>query len=187
MFWSVKWSNAQSTPTLRALLLLKMAGVFAVLPRECWMNVLESLPAGDLRQCLFVSKYWNALATPYLYRETSWSWRPIPARRLSFLICAVLNQPKRASHIQHVRLLSDQNFTPTQCWEPPDCATDSTEDIIDFKDIVQWATAIIEDATFPDARVWIQELEGGNSYAYVSVLLSQLHNLRSLHLDYTFV
>lgn len=164
-----------------------MPGVSAALPRECWMTVFESLPARDLWQCLFVSKYWNALATPYHYREISWTWHPIPVRRLFLLIRAVLNNPKRTSHIQHVHLLSDQKVAPTQFWKSPVCATDNTKDIISFKDIVQWASTIIEHAKFPDGQVWVQELEDGNPYAYVSVLLSQLHNLRSLHLDHSFI
>ena len=164
-----------------------MPGVSAALPRECWMTVFESLPARDLWQCLFVSKYWNALATPYHYREISWTWHPIPVRRLFLLIRAVLNNPKRTSHIQHVHLLSDQKVAPTQFWKSPVCATDNTKDIISFKDIVQWASTIIEHAKFPDGQVWVQELEDGNPYAYVSVLLSQLHDLRSLHLDHSFI
>ena len=164
-----------------------MAGVFAALPGECWMKIFESLSARDLWQCLFVSKHWNALATPYHYREISWKWHPIPVRRLFLLIRALLNHPKRTYHIQHVHLVSDQKVAPTQSWEPPMSSTDCTENIIGFEDIMKWAIAIIEHAKFPDAQIWIQELKNGNPYAYVSVLLSQLHNLGSLYLDYSFV
>lgn len=67
------------------------------------------------------------------------------------------------------------------------CATDSTKKITGFKDNIQWASTIIEHAKFPDRQIWIQALQDGNPYAYSSVLLSQLHNLRSLHLDCNFI
>ena len=172
---------------LELFMLPNMADISAVLPQECWMRIFESLPAHDLWQCLFVSKYWNALATPYQYREISWTWHPIPIQKLFLLIRTVLSHPKRTYHIRHVHFLSDQKVDSTESWEPPMCATDCTKDIVSFKDIMQWATGIIKHAKFPDAPIWIQELEDGNPYAYVSVLLSQLHNLRSLHLDYSFV
>ncbi|KAJ5721978.1 hypothetical protein N7488_000013 [Penicillium malachiteum] len=37
------------------------------------------------------------------------------------------------------------------------------------------------------ANTWITALENANPYAFVSILVSQLHNLQSLRLDYSFV
>lgn len=48
---------------------------------------------------------------------------------------------------------------------------------------------MIKKAEFPEKAVpkWNSAIEDGNAYALVAILLSQLHNLVSVQLDYTFV
>lgn len=57
----------------------------------------------------------------------------------------------------------------------------------EFKDILTRAQAIIDEARFPNAAMWKKALHNGNAYAFVAILLSQLHNLCALRLDFTFV
>ena len=53
--------------------------------------------------------------------------------------------------------------------------------------VVKQAQEIVTNAAFPDTAKWTQALHNGNAYALVAVLLSQLHNLQSVQLDYSFV
>lgn len=57
----------------------------------------------------------------------------------------------------------------------------------EFKDAVARAQAISDEARFPDAAMWKKALQNGNAYAFVAILLSQLHNFCALRLDFTFV
>ncbi|BCR83465.1 uncharacterized protein ACHE_10867A [Aspergillus chevalieri] len=57
----------------------------------------------------------------------------------------------------------------------------------DYTDVAQRAEAIVDRAEFPDASKLNQTLTDGDDYAFVTILLSQLHNLQSLRLDYGFV
>lgn len=56
-----------------------------------------------------------------------------------------------------------------------------------YRDVVTRAQAIVDEARFPDAAVWKKALQDGDTYAFVAILLSQLHNLCTLRLDFTFV
>ncbi|THC91499.1 hypothetical protein EYZ11_009030 [Aspergillus tanneri] len=61
------------------------------------------------------------------------------------------------------------------------------EETVGYTDVVELAQVLVKYAKFPDALKWNEALENGNPYAFVAILLSQLHNLRSLRLDYSFV
>lgn len=157
------------------------------LPSECWLQILEDLSPEDLLPLSLVSKSCNGLAVPFLYRNISWDWRPIPARRILLLLRAILQRPERASHIHHVSLLSFQRVLAHRPWDPPICEPGCKEQLAGFKDVLQQAQSIVETAKFTDADAWTQALETGDPYAFVAILLSQLHGLRSLRLDYSFV
>ncbi|KAL4889136.1 hypothetical protein BDV59DRAFT_187268 [Aspergillus ambiguus] len=163
------------------------ASPVAVLPSDCWLNVLEHLSPEEYGSLLLVSKSSYSFAEPFLLREIAWEWRPIPFRRILLLFRAILQKPERASNIQHLSLLSHQRVKSTDLWEPPSCKTPWKEELTGFTDVLQHAQAIVKSARFPDADTWNLALESGNPYAFVSILLSQLDNLHSLRLDYSFV
>lgn len=127
------------------------------------------------------------LALPFLYRNISFNWDPVPIRRILLLLRAVLQQPERISHIQHVSFMSHTQVDALDPWEPPSFQTDPNEELDQFQDVLRQAQAIVEDNDFPDPNIWLQALQNGDPYALVSIFLSQLHNLRSLKLDYTFI
>lgn len=72
-------------------------------------------------------------------------------------------------------------------WNPPQIDRDWNQLSSLFQNEVNVAKDIITKAQFPSLANWIYALENGDPYAFVAVLLSQLHNLQSLQLDYTFV
>jgi hypothetical protein len=72
-------------------------------------------------------------------------------------------------------------------WVPPQVDGDWNLLSSLFQNEVNTAKDIVNKAQFPSPEKWIHALENGDPYAFVAILLSQLHNLRSLELDYTFV
>lgn len=72
-------------------------------------------------------------------------------------------------------------------WTVPELNADWSQKKADYTDVIQRAQAIVDKAEFLDASSWHQALADGDAYAFATILLSQLHNLRSLRLDYTFV
>ncbi|KAJ5594250.1 uncharacterized protein N7459_000458 [Penicillium hispanicum] len=157
------------------------------LPSDCWLAILEHLSPEDYWPLLFVSKDTKSLVEPFLFKKLTWDWRPIPFRRILLLFRAILERPERAFDIHHLSLLSHQRVQPTDFWEPPSCEQDCKEEIARFTDVLRHAQTIVQTTGFPDADSWVHALQDGDPYALVSILLSQLHNLRSLRLDYSFV
>ncbi|KAJ6179608.1 hypothetical protein N7519_010069 [Penicillium mononematosum] len=76
---------------------------------------------------------------------------------------------------------------PEDEWELPEIDGDCDQLSSLFQGEVNAAKDIIAKAQFPSSEMWIHALEHGDPYAFVAVLLSQLHNIRSLQLDHTFV
>ncbi|KAJ5709519.1 hypothetical protein N7493_009810 [Penicillium malachiteum] len=157
------------------------------LPSDCWLIILKYLSRKDYRSLLFTSKSVHPFVESFLFKEMAWEWRPIPIRKILLLFRAILQKPERASHIQHFRLLSHQLVSTIDEWELPICEADPKEELLGFKDVLQQAQTIVKTSKFPDTNTWIVALEDANPYAFVSILLSQLHNLKSLRLDYSFI
>lgn len=52
---------------------------------------------------------------------------------------------------------------------------------------MEHAVHVVELARFPSPSKWTDALKDGDPYAYGAILLSQLPNLRTLRLDYSFI
>ncbi|KAJ5084251.1 hypothetical protein NUU61_008830 [Penicillium alfredii] len=139
------------------------------------------------RSLLFVSKSSSSFIEPFLFRKIAWDWKPIPFRRVLLLFRAILQKPERASQIRHLSLVSHEEEEARDDWKPPSCQTDCKKEIASFQDVLHHAQVIVESSGFPDTNTWALALKRGNPYAFVSILLSQLHNLHSLQLDFSFV
>lgn len=115
----------------------------------------------------------------------------VPQARILRLLRAVLQCPELAANIQHVSILSSSKYVLTESWkyDPRDDQDGPlwNQNLERFGDVVEQSQLIVEQAQFPGASKWNQALQKGNSYAYVTILVSQLHNLKSLRLDYSFV
>ncbi|KAJ5642746.1 hypothetical protein N7490_006746 [Penicillium lividum] len=138
----------------------------ALLPSDCWLEILEYLSPEDHRSLLLVSKSSNCFVEPFVLKIIAWEWNPIPFRRILLLFRTILWKPERASDIRHFSLLSQK-------------------EIAHFQDVLEHAQDVVK--AFPDVNTWTHALENGNPYAFVSILLSKLHYLQSLSLDYSFV
>ena len=72
-------------------------------------------------------------------------------------------------------------------WKPLPQDMNWCEESGGFVDVIQHAKAIVNQTKFPHLENWNQALQDGDPYALVAILLSQLRNIRSLRLDYSFV
>ena len=151
------------------------------------MHVLDYLSSGDLAPVSLVSRALHTSVQPVLYHTISWNWNPIPRYRVLQLFRTILEDPGLAQQIKQVSILSGQ---PESCfgpWEAPVYGDPDWEEDNVYGGVVKQAQEIVTNAAFPDTAKWTQALHNGNAYALVAVLLSQLHNLQSVQLDYSFV
>lgn len=155
------------------------------------MGVFDYLEADKIVTALSASRDLTASVRPSMYSTIAWEWNTVPRARILHLLRAVLQCPELASNIQHVSILSFSQYVLIEEWKTD--ARDGqdeplwNQDLESFSDVVEQSQSIVDKAQFPEASKWIEALQKGNSYAYVTILLSQLHNLQSLRLDYSFV
>lgn len=160
----------------------------AKLPYDCWRAIVDYLPRDDLSALSLVSREIRSMVEPLLYRTISWSWdEPIPARRILGLSRKILDRPELAPFIQTICLLSTREVFSSTPWNPPETDMDWDAERAEYSDVVRLAQGHVDDARFPDAEKWNYAIERGDPHAFVSIILSRLHNIRSLRLDYMFV
>lgn len=155
------------------------------------MEVFDHLEADEIVTALAVFQDPTAYAQPSIYSKISWEWNTVPRARILHLLQAVLLCPKLASNIQHVSIFSSPRYVRLEDWknDPRDGQDESSwnQGFEGLSNIIEHSQSIVNKAQFPEASKWNEALQMGNSYAYVAILLSQLHNLQSLDLDYSFV
>lgn len=155
------------------------------------MQVLDQISSSDTASVVATSRGLQVSSEGSLYRQVDFDWTRPPLKRVLTLFRVIHERPDLAAHIHHVSMISSKLVYPAaeqeDEWEPPEIEGDWNQLSSLFQDEVNVAKDIITKAQFPSSKKWIHALEHGDPYAFVAVLLSQLHNLRSLQLDYTFV
>lgn len=162
----------------------------ASLPHDCWLEILERLPQQDLNNLSQVSRDTRVSAEPFLYRSIHWDWKNPPIHRILLLLRTISVRPKLASYIRHVSFVwwDVESQEGTELCIPKG-AVDWGKMMLQFRPTLRWARKVVRDAKFSakfDTK-WITRLFDGDAYVYATLLISQLHNLRSLRLDYSFV
>ncbi|OGM41706.1 F-box domain protein [Aspergillus bombycis] len=156
---------------------------FTQLPTDCLISILDQLSSKDSLAVSTTCKDVRASATPFAYRDVTLDWSNRPLRRLLQLLRLIFNDPDIASYIHHVSLVSSEPGT----WEETPPALDWETECHNFRDVINQSIDIIQRAGFSDLDDWHAVLKSGNTYCYAAILLSQLPNLKSLRLDYSFV
>lgn len=163
---------------------------FAKLPVDCWLLILEQLPFQELLSLSKTSRDLRDSAEPYLYRSIHWDWSNPPLDRVLMLLRTIAERPHVASYIWHVSMNNwgavyevEGNFQLARAkgaWMKKHQR---------FRPTLRWARMLVRSAKYPPKmeQKWVSLLANGNEYAYATVLLSLLHNLRSLRLDFSFV
>jgi hypothetical protein len=161
---------------------------FDLLPHDCWVQVLEYLSQRDLNFLSRTCRDFNAITTPYLYQSFHWDWKYPPVQKILLLLRSISERTELANHVWHLSLVWwDATLERTQVWIPQGCA-EWANVRRQLEATLRWARDIVRDARFPPklADKWDQGLSAGDPYACATLLLSQLHNLRSLRLDFSF-
>ena len=155
---------------------------------DCWLGILQYLDPVDLLSLTLVSQFFYTYAKPLLYRTILWEWNTVRRVRILQLLRSILWNPELTLYIKHVDMLSAEDRSSHGKWEELRVnETDWDFVLASYGNVVEQAQAIVYTAKFPEAALWSKELQNGNVYAFVSIILSQLHNLQSLKLDFTFV
>ncbi|KAJ5827878.1 hypothetical protein N7447_004641 [Penicillium robsamsonii] len=161
------------------------------LPQDCWVHILDQISQFDTASVVATSRGLQVSSESSLYRKIDIDWTRPPLKRVLALFRVIHKRPDLAAHIHHVSMISSKLVYPATDqedeWELPQIDGDWSQLSFLFQDEVNAAKDIITKAQFSSPKMWIHALEEGDPYAFVAVLLSQLHNLRSLQLDYTFV
>lgn len=162
---------------------------FKELTQDCWACILDYLSPDDFLSLSTTCKDLHASTQHLLYREISWKWKALPLRRLLCLLRTILGRSDLASSVRHLSLLSVKAKWPNPYkagWVDPGQDMDWSESS-GFQDVTENAAGIIRTAEFPDAEEWIDALYNGHFHAFAAVLISQLRNIQSLQLDFSFV
>ncbi|CAI7633805.1 unnamed protein product [Penicillium viridicatum] len=173
-------SGAPSTPS-----------ALETLPQDCWVQILDEISPPDAASVVATSRGLQSSSESSLYHQVDIDWARPPLKRVLTLFRVIHERPDLAEQIHHVSMITSKLVYPAAHdqdeWELPQIDGDWDQLSSLFQGEVNAAKDIITKAQFPSSEMWIHALENGDPYAFVAVLLSQLHNLRSLQLDYTFV
>lgn len=155
------------------------------------MQILDQLEPSDVASVGATSWSLEVSSEESLYRQVNLDWTRPPVKRVLSLFRVINKRPELALHIRHVRMISSRLEYPAEDslgkWYPPQVDGNWKLLSASFQNEVYAAKEIVSRARFPSPERWMQALDQGDPYAYVAIALSQLHNLRSLRLDYTFV
>ncbi|KAJ5161066.1 hypothetical protein N7492_006458 [Penicillium capsulatum] len=161
------------------------------LPQDWWVQILDQISPSDRKSIVATCRGLRVSSEASVYRQVSIDWLRPPLKRVLDLFRVIYKRPDLASCIHHVSMIPSKLQYPANDqmdkWVPPQIDGDWNQLFSHFHKEVNAAKEIIIMAQFPSPTKWINALEHGDPYAFVAVLLSQLHNLRSLQLDYTFV
>ncbi|CAI7581222.1 unnamed protein product [Penicillium glandicola] len=161
------------------------------IPLDCWLQILDQISPSDTASIVATSRGLQASSESSLYHRVNVDWTRPRLKQVLTLFRVVHERPDLAACIHHVSMTSSKIVYPAAHqedeWELPQIEGDWDQLSPLFQGEVTAAKNIISEAQFPSLEMWIHALEHGDPYAFVAVLVSQLHNLRSLQLDYTFV
>ncbi|RHZ54700.1 hypothetical protein CDV55_101676 [Aspergillus turcosus] len=153
----------------------------SMLPPECLVNVLANLDTADNLSVSNVSRDMRTWAKPLVFRDIRWTYTVFPFRRVLLLLEQIFLNPQTAWYVKHLQL----TYTGP-AWVLPDPDINFHQHATRFAFVTEKAIEFVRQIGLFDPDAYAGFLREGNHYAYAAVLIFQLHNLRSLELDYTF-
>lgn len=157
------------------------------LPNDCWTIILEFLDAQEIHSASSTCEGLNCFFQPFLYQTISWEWSTVPLTNIIKLLRSILQNPELASYVQHVNFVSSPGAVYLQNWEKIRPELDWEKDAANYTDVIDQAKMIVGKANFSDAATWIEALQDGNAYAFMTMIISQLRNLKSLRFHFMFI
>ncbi|KAJ5502553.1 hypothetical protein N7463_005427 [Penicillium fimorum] len=161
----------------------------ANLPRDCWLQMLECLPKDDLNSLSRVSHDVRASAEPFLYRSIHWDWQHPQVHKILLLFRTISERPELTYYIWHISFVWWNVESHKGEIAIPKGKLNWVKTMLEFRPTLRRARKVVRDAKFPanlDAKL-IRRVNDGDAYVYATLLVSQLHNLHSLRLDFSFV
>ena len=148
------------------------------LPPEIFLSIFQSLLPPDLCAVCLACRTLRSLAEPSLYSRIHWTWMDTRSPPIILLLRSILSRPQLAAHIRAL-VLDGDNFGRTRDGGQPPTVPVTTAEL-------DKPIAFIKKFNVPYEDLWIQKLQWGEMDAFIALLLSQLSNLRYLHLDCNF-
>lgn len=159
---------------------------FFRLPRDCWEIIVQHLSFEELLFTSTTCRSLRASTERFIYRDIGWNWTTtIPLRRVLQLLRSILERPDLASTVENVSLFC--SAAPWTRLEVCDMEGDQELSLRSFAPVVAKAAGIVQKVQLSPIEEWIEALRVGNFYAFVAVLSSQIPNITSFCLDYSFL
>lgn len=157
-----------------------MASPILSIPPEVLRAVFASLSRSDLWAVCLTHRYFRTLAESFLYAQIQWIWTSSQNPPIAQFLRSIVHRPELASLVNVVILTGNSFDHDLRGYKQKSLKLPVTEVVLDG--LVKY----IEKIHVPYAAQWIQELRAGTMDAFVTLLVSQLPNLRCLYLDKNF-
>ncbi|KAK7430495.1 hypothetical protein QQZ08_003014 [Neonectria magnoliae] len=157
-----------------------MASPLLSSPTDILRLILASLSSSTLHKLCLVHTDLRSLAERFLYASIHWTWTESQTPPIILLLRSILRRPELAAFIQNLTL-NGATFERNQHHS----RRESPKLLVAEEDL-DGLVRCIERIDVPYGDLWIQEMRAGSMNAFVALLLSQLPDLRSLHLGKNF-
>ena len=167
---------------------IRMTASLLTLPGEI-LNLIV-LPSEDLSALSRVCKPLRQLMLPRLYGtiHLTWTMELTGNTKIHFFVRSLLENRCLTALVKHFCCIGETNMEvryakqwPGTFWE--EGITKTLED----DKLIMKAKEVLYSAEFPEPLSWIDALEMGNVDVFVALILLQLPQLQTLHLDADFV
>lgn len=147
------------------------------------MSILDHLALDDALSLATSCNGLQASSTPFVLRDIRIDWTNRPRRQVLQLLQIIFKNPEYALYVQHVSMMGSSEPWDDKGPDPVDWESERQE----FEGLTDQAMDLVRRAGVPNVDDWHLAIYGGNIYALATVFLSQLPNIKSLRLDYSFV
>ncbi|KAM5352642.1 hypothetical protein ACJ41O_005364 [Fusarium nematophilum] len=148
-------------------------------PKELQHSILEMLSPHDLHSVSLVNRDLRIVAEPLLYANAEMKWSQDKVPPVVLLLRTIIDRPELAAYIRRLHLDGEGGSTGLY-WNSYSLVVPT----IDLQ--INEASALVNRTKVAHAGLWIHELHAGTMDSVLSLLISQLPNLTSLHLGASF-
>lgn len=159
---------------------------FAELPEELWEMIVFPLEKGDVSAISRCCKRLRERAVPSLYNSLEWTWNSVPrygklsSPPVHLLLRSLVENRQMGAYVKYLNFSTSCRLSskrsPGSLWEQgeqPKCTVDELRVLKDY----------VHELELPSKTLWTTALETGNINVFIALVLSQLTNLRTLHLS----
>lgn len=156
---------------------------FTELPEELWDMIAFHLDEYDVSAISCCCKTLRERAVPSLYNSLEWTWGKLSSPPVHLLLRSLVENRQVGAYVKYLNFSTSYRLSskrsPGSLWEQgeqPKCTADELKALKDY----------VHELKLPSETLWTTELETGNINVFVALVLSQLTDLRTLHLSTEF-